>query len=479
MHCAEQAAQHAEGEAERQVDKLVKEAQDEWKHVTHEATNDWHQVDGCFEDHTLSLPDVPISFTATPGFPLSMKKSGSSNNSHGSVSGSISGTASFGVPITPDFKVEVDAFYIPCLPFAIRPKSIETNGTLEVGGVFQASLNAAGKFDQQFTIPAGGGPHFPIAVLPLALGPVPIAELDLSVYVDGTLSIDGSGAINGAVNMQAFHKTAFDLTCSGHGCNLNKHTIPVPDSAAESVQMQGVIHVRPAVYAALQLDFDIDAFTMRAGPEPYLLGEVYGCSATNASQSTATGNSTQELYALTADLDWGIDLRAEALVGTDKVGEQKWDLTKGHILFKDLVHSNALIPAISGPGQGALSQAAVFNIKMPACYPYHDQIEYRAQWTGNASAAAPTPASGSAAPILKPAGLALELVQRGSLTNGTSPSCTSQVGEVDCWNDPVSATTLGLTWPSAGNYSLTVVPVRDRHGRVFNSAASQANITIE
>jgi hypothetical protein len=325
-----------------------------------------------------------------------------------------------------------------------------------------------------------GGPHFPIAVLPLALGPVPIAELDLSVYVDGTLALDGSGTLKGAVSMQAFHKTAFDVICSGHGCGFKKHSIPVPDSAAESVQMQGVIHVRPAVYAALQLDFDIDLLRARAGPEPYLLGEIYGCSATSASQNTATGNSTQELYALTADLDWGIDLRAEALVGTDKVGESHIDLTKGHILFKDLAHSNALIPSLAGPAQGSVSQPALFNVKMPACYPYHDEIEYRGQWTGGATASTPAPATGSGFASVKPAGLALGPTQKNIGIGGTSSSlCTIESGEADCWNNPSAATTLDLAWPSAGAYSVTVVPVRDKHGRVFNAQAAQTDITIQ
>jgi hypothetical protein len=478
-HCASEAAKHAEGEAERQVGKLLQQAQDEWKHVTHEATNDWHQVEGCFVDHTLSLPNVPVSFTTTPGFPISINKSGSSKNQYGSASGSVSGTATFGVPITPDFNVDLEVFYVPCMPYMIRPKSIETDGTLQVGGVFQANLNATGQFNQQFTIPPGGGPHFPIAVLPLALGPVPIAELDLSVYVDGTLAVDGNGSLNGAVQMQAFHKTAFDLLCNGHGCDLKSHNIPVPDSAAESVKMQGVLHVRPAVYAALQLDFDIDALTVRAGPEPYLLGEIYGCSATSASQNSATGNSTQELYALTADLDWGIDLRAEALVGNDKVGEHKWDLTKGHILFKDLANSNALIPALAGPAQGGLGQAALFNVKMPACYPYHDEVEYRAQWTGGATASAPAPTGSTMKATIKPAGLPLGPMQRPTATGGTASSCTIQSGEADCWNNPSAATALDLAWPSAGAYSVTVIPVRDKHGRVFNTQAAQTNITIQ
>ena len=477
-HCASEAAKHAEGEAKRQEEKLLKEAQDEWKHLTHEATNDWHQIEGCFVDHTLSLPNVPVNFTATPGFPININKSGSTKNDYGSAAGSVTGTATFGVPITPDFKVNLEVFYVPCMPYMIRPKSIETDGTLQVGGVFQASLNATGKFDQQFTIPPGGGPHFPIAVLPLALGPVPIAELDLSVYVDGTLSVDGNGTLNGAVQMQAFHKTAFDVLCNGHGCDFKKYSIPVPDSAAESVQMQGVIHVRPAVYAALQLDFDIDLLTMRAGPEPYLLGEIYGCSATSASQNTATGSSTQELYALTADLDWGIDLRAETLVGTDKVGESQTHRTTGHILFKDLAHSNALIPALAGPAQASLGQAALFNVKMPACYPYHDEVEYRAQWTGGATASSPAAGSPAAASF-KPAGLALGPMQRPTATGGTASSCTIQSGEADCWNNPSAATALDLAWPSAGAYSVTVVPVRDKHGRVFNSQAAQSNITIQ
>jgi hypothetical protein len=53
VNCAEEAAKHAEDEAARQSQRLLEEAQSEWKHVTGEAEHDWNMVEGCFADQPL------------------------------------------------------------------------------------------------------------------------------------------------------------------------------------------------------------------------------------------------------------------------------------------------------------------------------------------------------------------------------------------------------------------------------------------
>src|SRR5262249_35514636 len=145
--------------------------------------------------------------------------------------------------------------------------------------------------------PPTGGPHFPIEVIPIVIAGVPVAEMDVSVYVDGTVDVNGQGTLNGAMKVQTMENTSFDFQCSGQACSLNQHSVPAPVTATESVKVDGRIHVKPAVYAALQLDFDIDLLSARAGPQPFLLGEIYGCSSTTAAQSSAGTSSSQELYA--------------------------------------------------------------------------------------------------------------------------------------------------------------------------------------
>ena len=475
--CLEQAGEHALDEASRQSQKLLQQAQDEWNHLSDEANHDWNMAQGCFVERTLTLPNVPVQFNVTPQFPLSFEKDGKTSNKYGGASGKVQGTVTFGVPMQANFGTQVDMFYIPCLPFAVRPKDIAANGTLAVGSTLGATLTASGQFEQLFSIPPAGGPHFPIYVIPIVIDGVPIAEMDVSVYVDGTVDVDGQGTLNGAVKVQTMENTAFDFNCSGQACTLNQHSVPEPVTTTESVKIAGRIHVKPAVYAALQLDFDVDLLTARAGPQPFLLGEIYGCSSTTATQSSAGTSSSQEYYALTADLDWGVDLRAEALVGPKKVAEKIWKLTQHHIYFKDLANSTALIPTVAGNLQPAAGQGAVYSMNMPACYPYSDQVEYAVSWNGGASGAS----AQNSTPVKAGAAVSLAPKSVGSTASGTAnPACTLQPSQASCWSDPLKNVALSLAWPSMGNYQLNVVPVRDKHGRIFDaSRATQLNINVQ
>jgi hypothetical protein len=65
-------------------------------------------------------------------------------------------------------------------------------------------------------------------------------------------------------------------------------------------------------------------------------------------------------------------------------------------------------------------------------------------------------------------------------TSNSSANCASQSGQADCWTDPLKDLPFGLDWPAAGNYSITITPVRDKHGRKFDSAsASQLNVNVQ
>ena len=461
MHCVSEAAQHAEGEAARQSDKLREAATNEWHHVTSEAAHDWHMAEECFADHTLHLGNLPIQFSVSPEFPLSMTESGKTNLSHGTASGQVTGTVTIGLPLQADFMAQVDVFYIPCLPFVVRPKRLSADGTMMVASKLGANLNATGKFNESFMIPPGGGPYIPIEVIPIVIAGVPVAELDAGVYVDGTLDVWGDGKLNANFQLEAPHKSAFFFDGSGKGVTAQEHNVPVPTTTSEAVKIDGRVWVKPAIYAALQLDFDVDALTARAGPQPYLLGELAGCAFAAGAQSTSGGSTSQESHGLTADLDWSINLRAEALAGGQKVGSiSKKLMPERHLYFRDLIGSTSLVAALDGPTQISAGKPAVFKIKMPVCYPYTEQVEYRLTWTGGAtsSSTASTPSSGK------------EL--RGVKISASAPppsACSFQTGQADCWNDPFKDTTVTLVWPAAGSYTVSATAERDKHGRQFSA----------
>jgi hypothetical protein len=488
VHCLGEAAQHVEYEAARQSEALRRQAGDEWRHISGQAEQEWHQVEGCFSDQTLDPLDGSFQFSIDPQFPFSFRENVRTKSNLGSVSGSITGNANLGVPLNGSFSARLLVSYILCLPFAIRPKSIDGDGTLGVGATLNATLNASGQFDQSFTVPPTGALPIPLYVQPITIDGVPISEMDTSVYLEGTLNVGGEGSLNGAIALQAHEETAFNFSCNGGSCSAGAHRVPVPDTATESVQVQGRIHVRPSLYAALQLALDGDLLGVRVGPEPYIYGEIYGCAAASGSQSTSGTSTSQEVNALTADVDWGIDLRGEVLTGGEKVWEHKWDLTKqisgttGHLVFKDLAHSNALIPAVAGTTQPPLGQAAAFKVKMPTCYPYKDQIEYQLQWSGGATATGLAPAPNTSSAGNKIQQVSVENVAAKGTQGMSNPpaNCTLQSGQADCWTDPLKDFPFNLRWPAAGNYNLTITPLRDQHGRKFDASdASQLNINVQ
>ena len=215
-----------------------------------------------------------------------------------------------------------------------------------------------------------------------------------------------------------------------------------------------------------------------------MLGELYGCESAGATQSTTTTTTTQERHALTADLDWGVELRAEALVGRHKVGGHTWPMIQRHLWFKDLADSNALAPTLDGVAQIAPGQPAVFNFKMPACYPYTDAVDYQVKWTGGAAASNTTASSTTATG--KPA-IALQRESLGRLSpgkhsppaSGDSSACFFQAGQGDCKGDPGKETRLNLVWPAMGNNTVSVTLLGDKHGRVFPERDTQLNVNVQ
>ena len=458
-------------EVSESVDDLTHAWRKAYSDTTDEVGRAWNKAQNCFNDHPLPTLKVPVKFAVTPEFPVNVQK------------GNLKGNVTVGVPIAGDFVTELKLVYIPCMPFAVRPKTLGADGTMESGSTLRANLTLTGEFDHTLTVPPNGV-KIPIQIIPIVIGGVPVAEMDISVYVEGNVKIHGKGTLNGEVKLQSTQKTAFDFECSGHGCDLRNKRVPTsPGTAMESIKLDGTLHVKPAIYTALQLSFNWELLEARAGPQPFLLGELYGCAAASAAQSTSGASSSTASQSIVADLDWGLDIRAEAFAANKRVAHKKFkvDVSPGtssknaHLYFKDLLQSTGLVPVVAGASQVAAGQPAAFMITMPECYPYRNAqdntLQYKVTWTGGAS--------GSAA-----AAGAQDKPAVGGLTraSGASPSstCAFQAGQATCTGAPTSATALNLTWPTSGDYVLTVAPVSDKHGHTFDaSRAKQINVKVQ
>lgn len=462
-------------EVDETVDDVGKAARKAWGDVEAEWGRFMDKAEdakACFTERILRA-QVPVKFAGTPEFPVSV------------ASGGVKGTVAVGVPVAGDFAAELEMFYIPCMPYALRPKSLGADGTMEAGGALRANLTLNGQFGHTFPVPPGGGAKIPIQVIPIVVGGVPVAEMDVSVYVEGNVRVDGKGTLNGEVKLQSTQKTAFDFACSGHGCDLKSRGLPpTPATAMESIKLDGRVRVQPMIYTALQLSFNWELLEARAGPQPYLLGELYGCAAAAATQSTDGASSVTGSHAIVADLDWGLDIRAEALAATKKVAHKNFKIdvspgtkdAKAHLYFKDLAQSTGLVPVVAGAAQAAAGQPAAYTITMPACYPYRDApdntINYQVTWTGGAFANAGVPAG--APNTVRPVGLTRTAGARAS------GACTFQAGQGSCSAAPTTTAAFNLTWPTRGDYVLTITPVGDKHGRRFGAdSARKVNVKVQ
>ena len=227
--------------------------------------------------------------------------------------------------------------------------------------------------------------------------------------------------------------------------------MPAPQNITESAQIKGQVYVKPSVYVALQLDFDYDLLSARAGPQPYLLAMASGCGEASATQASNGQSTSEQNYALTADVDWGVELRAEALVADKIVGKPFKHSVTGdkHLWFSDLAPggSSALIADVRSAGPAVAAKPALYTVKMPICYPYTNRMRYQVTWTGGATPARTT-------------------------------ACQWQSGRGTCDFDPTQNLSFNLTWPAAGTYGLTVVPLSDDHDRKFSSRAQPTRLEV-
>lgn len=447
VDCGEDAVDSVEDEYER----ARKRADNWWDDSSDELGDLWDEAQNCFSDHVLPGGTVPVQFDITPAMTVNLSQSGS----RGSAKGNVTGSVGLGIPMDGDLKAKVDFFYIPCLPFVVRPRSITVTGDLTVGEVLAIQATATGEFNQRYTIPPTGGPRIPIQVIPIIIGGVPIAIIDVSAYIEGEVEVTANGSVVGNATLSNEHKSTFDFTCDGHGCETGpggRPTASTPVTTTESVQIEGKVTAKPGIYTALMFTLNVNVLGARLGPQPFLSGTAVGCGAATATQTNGDQTAGDQNAALAADLDWGVDFRAEALVGGQVVGNSyRKEITgENHIWFRDLIPggSSALHAAIAGPTEAATSQATAYKLSVPSCYPYDEDAKYRVTWTGNATPSS-TPAS----------------------------ACNWQAGRGDCRGDPTRDLDLRFAWPAEGSYALTAALIGDEH-RTFEPAPPPTELTV-
>jgi hypothetical protein len=148
-----------------------------------------------------------------------------------------------------------------------------------------------------------------------------------------------------------------------------------------------------------------------------------------------------------------------------QVGSKHWKDDQHHIAFRDLAHSTALQPDVSGSSQAVATEPVALQLRMPSCYPYSEKIEYQLDWA--ADGASRTSGRATNAPTVAKVG--------GS--SGAGCSLGSDSGR--CSGDPHKSTLVNLVLPAPGSYPVRVSPIRDTHGRDFSGVpATQHVVTV-
>ena len=424
-----------------------RKAQDWWDESTEDLAKTWNEAANCFTDHPFAGPSFPVRFSYTKNMSVDMSQGGGKGSS-----GEATGKLTLGIPIQGDFETQVNFLYIPCLPFAFRPSRITADGELTVGQEIAAEIGASGAFSRRFTLPPTGGPQIPLYVIPIVIGNVPVAVIDVSLYLEGEVDVKAKGKATGRFSVANSQRHRFRFSCHAGGCDGQPRSTSAPTMTEQSAQIEGQVSIQPGIYAALQLSFDYNVLQGRAGPQPYLLGIANGCAATAIAQASGSTVATTS-HALTADVDWSVKLRAEALSGGQKIGK-RWErqiMDDKHVWFKDLAPggSTAFVATVIPPAQAAAGQPATLLVRMPTCYPYDEKVQYNISWTGDATPGAMAACSWSAA---------------------------NRTGR--CHYAPGQPLPLRFTWQSAGAHTVTVQAVKDEHDRTFSPTPAATTVTV-
>ena len=296
-HCAGEVVEHTEG----QMDQLRAQAQQDWQHMTGQAAQ-LAETAACFDESNRTLAKIPIQFDEPFQVNVPLEDSGKL----GSFSGSVNGRVGVGFPVSTNVTTDVSVFYVECLPFMIRPRGVDGDGSVTAGTNFIAQVTATGKFSQDFPI-YSTTPPIPIQVLPIIAGGVPIAEVDISAYIGVDVNVSATATASASYQIQHNHTINLAFSCDGGGCTGRTTQGPTQTTTTESAEIKGQATLTPAVYAALQFDFDFDALSVRAGPKPQLIALVNGCAYSGKTTVTGKAAVIQHNDCVVSDVDWKTD----------------------------------------------------------------------------------------------------------------------------------------------------------------------------
>jgi hypothetical protein len=428
--------------------------QQKWNDLVQDLSRRWGQPAEQFTEQYKTLAKIPVAFNQPNQIRVPLKYS----KSEGPYSGQVDGYAAVGFPVSGNFTMDVSVFYVEALPFMTRPRSVEADGSVTTGTTFSAGVTATGTFKQDFPIFSG---QYPIEMLPIIAGGVPIAEVDISAYIAADVDVNVTAQVDASYEVDQTHTINFRYGCDGGGCSGTNTQEPTHTTTIKKAEIKGQASITPAVYTALQADFDFDALSLRAGPKPALIGEINGCASFASTTVTGAAPSVQRSQGLMADLDWKTDFIWEALIGGQTVAGNSSApnalVGRRHILFQDLLPggSSALMASVTEALNPTMGQPVLFKVQMPQCYPYRDTIQYHVAWTGVAGAPKQSGPSASACTL------------NYSQSQGT------------CFGDPTKELDIALDWPSEGAYSFSVVPVHDNHPRDFNVTPNPIGVSVQ
>ena len=471
-------AKHAEKEASKDAEHAGGQVSDAYKHATgqttkwwrhwqSEATKDFEKVEDCWVDHRLSVrrhvnPGIPtIGYTAD----LASLNLGQ-------------GTVRFDMPIALDMEAEASVFYIPCmavvsgsvpLPFFIRPRDVSVqNGHLSAAASITANVqkiafNGSREF---FTPPA-------IKLLPetlITVGPIPVT-LEAYLYLRGGIRYTGSADVESSFTASTKKEGPFSFTCNGHGCTHDfsklQASSQISNNPTVRAKVAGRVNLEPYLWTAVQVGVYEGMLMGRAGPEIALSGDVWAHEGSGCGVAAGASGS-DNASALTADIDanisaawqvWALGLTdpstgdyfkgIKGIKDGKEVSKGKTALLAKHLYFADLIGSTALMPLISPSGSPVVAQPAAYNVRMRPCYPYDDQIQYRVQWTA-----------------------------ANDKTTSTASTSTGQAITAAVWGMPQKDLVVNHTWAQPGDYTLSITPMIDKHGRNFPARASQLAVHV-
>jgi hypothetical protein len=355
----------------------------------------------------------------------------------GGFSGTVSASGGGNLNATGEVQIRVlrTRIFWTCVPYGVRFQHARVFGNLNLNSTLNlnGTLNYANPNPIEFTIakPFLGGFAFAVGPVPVYIGfNLPItAGAEISATVTGQVQFNAGFSASGS----------FNYICTGSSCSgtQNFTTSFQNPSNPFGASINGRIQPSPFAEVAVRAFLFHDAFAYaQVGLRAYLRGDLWAYSGNMCGD--ADGNGINEnVSALTFNLDWQLALKAKVAALGNPWSTTLWTSNRWHIRFWDLIGSGstALRPMIGGPSSTGVNALTTYTARMRPCYIYADTINYVLGWGDSTSS------SFSGAPA-----------------------------------SPVART---KQWGTTGIKTLTLRPVSDSHGRVFNvNLTNSRNILV-